>query len=323
MDGPPKRNVILDWLFGAPAAGDERHAVPVAGTRQETGGFQPFGYRFEVGSPLPPARVKAALRSRMKGWFDASPGARGWIVGPFMCLWLSAFDRRGPMLLAAIGRGDLGTRVSGRAGSDLNGLAAYALLLPVLAFSLYMMMATGEDSLQTVIIVSAVLLFSPLVFWWSHKDRRQADPLVRFVEEAVARADVLGSEEAVARAEAAGSTESTELAASRTLILTTSGADHRIAATREEIREALLACGDGDFVILSAADEIYIQTAFADGGYVLERRDGDAQAHFQAVRSDDQSATTFALEEVEEAFLAWAEDTPAPDWLVWEPVCLF
>ena len=309
MDGPAKRNVILDWLFGAPIVGDDRHTLSVVETRQEKGGFQPFGYRFEVRSPLPPAGVKAALRSRMKGWFDASPGARGWIVGPFMCLWLSALDRRGPLLLATVGHGDLGTRVTGRAGSDLNGLAAYTLLLPVLAFSLYMLIATGEDSLQTVIIVSAVLLTSPLVFWWSHKDRRQADPLVRFVEDAVARADV------------AGSTEPTELAASRTLTLTTSGVD-RVAATIEDIREALLACGDGDFVILSAAGEIYIQTALADGGYVLERRDGDAQVHFQAVRSDDPSATTFAFEEVEEAFLAWAEDTPTPDWLVWEPMRL-
>ena len=318
MDGPPKRNIILDWLFGAPVDGDDRH---VAGTRQGVGGFQPFGYRFEVRSPLPSARVKAAIRSRMKDWFDAVPGARGWIVGPFMCLWLRAFDRRGPMLLAKLGRGDFGTRVTGRAGSDLNGLAAYTLSLPMLAFSLYMLRATGEGSLQTVIIVSAILLLSPLVFWWSHKDRRQADPLVRFIEDAIARADAPGTDEAVTHAEAARPTESIEFAGSRTLILTTSGAD-RAAATREDIREALLACGHGDFVILSAAEEIYIQTAVADEGYVLERRDGDARAHFHAVRSDDPSATTFAFDEVEEAFLAWAEETPAPDWLVWEPVRL-
>src|SRR5690606_32689805 len=110
------------------------------------------------------------------------------IVGPFMCLWLSAFDRRGPMVLATVGRGDLGARVTGRAGSDLNGLAAYTLLMPVLAFCLYWIIAAGEYSLQTVIIISVVLLLSPVVLWGSHKDRHQADPLVRFVEEAVARA---------------------------------------------------------------------------------------------------------------------------------------
>ena len=75
--------------------------------------FEPIGYRFEVRSPRPPAEVKTGIRSRKKGWFDVKSGARGWIAGPFICLWFSAFDEAGPMLLGIISRDGAGTRVRG------------------------------------------------------------------------------------------------------------------------------------------------------------------------------------------------------------------
>ena len=309
MGDPAKRNVILDWLFGEPIPGEDRERPSVsrasAGAREASGAFQPFGYVFEVRSYLPPAQAKAVLRSRLKDWFDAKPGARGWIVGPFMCLWFSALDRTGPMLLATVGRDDLGTRIVGRAGSDLNGVAVFVALIPLLAFALYQMVAAGDYTLRAVIVIGGLILVSPVILWLGHLERRQAEPLVRFVQDAVARGERRGP------AASAGAT------ASGTMTLTAAGED-RLGPTGEDIHDALLAVGDGDFAILAVDAETYIQTAFGDGGYILERRDGGAWAHFQARRREGPSGVTFTFEEVREAFLAYAADAPPPGWLAWE-----
>jgi hypothetical protein len=97
--------------------------------------FEPFGYRFEIHSPLAPAEVKTAIRSRSKDWTDPKNGARGWVVGPFVCLWLNLANPNGPMLFGRFKRAEAGTTITGRAGSDLNGLLLYALLLPLLALA--------------------------------------------------------------------------------------------------------------------------------------------------------------------------------------------
>lgn len=302
------RNVILDWLFGAPIPGRDRGSGSVSGPSGDRG-FQPFGFRFEVRSYLPPAKLKAALRSRMKDWFDAKPGARGWIVGPFMCLWFSAFDRYGPMVLAMVKRDDLGTRVTGRAGSDLNGLALFAILMPLLAFALYQMVAAEDYTLRQVIILGGLILLSPLVFWWSHKDRRRAEPLVRFIRDTVARAE--------GRIPAASASSS----ALGALTLTAAGED-RLGPTAEEVHDALLAAGEGDFVILAAGPETYIQTASWNGGYILEMRDGNRESHFRATHYDKAPGHTFAFEEVRQAFLAYAAGSSSPSFLRWEPLRL-
>lgn len=313
MGDPAKRNVILNWLFGAPVPGENRDrpsasGIP-AGAREASEAFQPFGYAFEVRSRLPPAQAKAVLRSRLKDWFDTKPGARGWIVGPFMCLWFSALDRTGPMLLATVGRDDLGTRVAGRAGSDLNGVAVFVALMPLLAFALYQMVAAGDYTLGAVIVGGGLILLSPLILWLGHVERRRAEPLVRFVQDAVARAEGRGP------ARSAGAT------ASGAMTLTAAGED-RPGPTGEEIHDALLAVGDGDFAILAVDEDTYIQTAFRDGGYILERRDGSAGVHFQARRREGAGGMILTFEEVREAFLAYAADAPSPVWLVWERMIL-
>jgi hypothetical protein len=133
--------------------------------------FQPFGYRFEVKSPSLPSDVKTAIRSRKKGWFDPKNGARGWIIGPFICLWFSAFDRYGPMLFGRISRADVGTSIAGHAGSDLNGLALFTGLLPLTALLLYQMVSADDYTSNQLVVIGGLILLSPLVFWWSHKDR--------------------------------------------------------------------------------------------------------------------------------------------------------
>jgi hypothetical protein len=77
-------------------------------------------------------------------------------------------------------------------------------------------------------------------------------------------------------------------------------------------------------VILSSGPETYIQTASREGGYILERRDGDSHRHFHAVRRSaapieaSASNSIFTFEEVREAFMAYATEAPMPDFLRWE-----
>src|SRR3546814_6101180 len=97
---------------------------------------------------MSPSEVKIAIKSRKKGWFDAKNGARGWIVGPLICLWFSAFDQYGPMLFGVISSDAAGSRVRGRAGSDLNGVVMFSLLIPFMIFIVYKLISQGTASLD-------------------------------------------------------------------------------------------------------------------------------------------------------------------------------
>ena len=202
--------------------------------------------------------------------------------------------------------------ITGRAGSDLNGLAMFTLIIAALPLLLYKMVSAGDYNSKQLIIAGALILFSPLVFWWSHKDRRQAEPLVRFLR------DTLTVDGRELRA------KSSEAAISRALTLTVAGEDWIGPITPEAIHDVLLGVGEGDFVILALAPENYIQTAFRDGGYLLEKREGSKEKHFSArcrrvataARNDAKSVLTF--EEVREAFMAYACGGAMPPFITWE-----
>jgi hypothetical protein len=273
--------------------------------------FQPFGYKFEIKSPSRPDDVKAAIRSRKKGWFDPKSGARGWITGPFVCLWFSAFDQHGPMLFGLISEHGLGTRVRGRAGSDLNGVVMFSLLIPLMAFLTSEMISEGASVRQLLVFAVVFLVGGPLLYWSAHKDRREAEPLVRFVRDAVT----------ISGRSLRASSAAAKISESYTLIVDGNPA---ASATPEAIHDALLALGPGAFVILESGPETYIQTGFHDGGYIVEVREGDSRRHFQAVRPGGStteangSDSVFTFEEVREAFIAYATGAPMPDALVWE-----
>ena len=276
--------------------------------------YQPFGYRFDVRSPTQPSEVRAAIRSRKKQWFDPKDGARGWIVGPFICLWFSAFDRYGPMLFGRISLDGFETRITGRAGSDLNGLAMVCVLLPLMAWLFYQMLADGTSTTKQIIIIGGFTALPLLVFWTSHMFRRDAEPLVRFLGDAVTPSG---------RALRKKSDTST---ISKAFSLDVGGESREGSVTPDAIHDALLGIGAGDFVILASAPETYLQTAFRDGGYILERRDGDAQRHLRARRravpSARRSDAIFSFEEVRETFMAYASEAPMPPFVVWEPMQL-
>lgn len=278
--------------------------------------FQPFGYRFDIKSQSAPSDVKAIIRSHKKDWFDPKKGARGWIAGPFICLWSSAFDRHGPMLFGRISRDNRGTRISGRAGSDLNGLAMFTILISVLLLAFCQTVFDGNFAFNDIAIIGILIALSPLVFWMSHKDRRAADPLVRFL-----RDNATGAGRSLRK-------KSTNIRISRPLSIYINGENDKNPATTDSIYDTLLGTGAGDFVVLALDSENYIQTASQGGGYILEMREGDHQRHYRAARRGTTSALNgnsgyiFTFKEVLAAFMAYGSDAPMPGFVGWEPMQL-
>lgn len=274
--------------------------------------FQPFGYEFELFFAREPADVKAAIRARKKGWFNPTDGARGWIVGPFVCLWFSAFDRYGPMVFARISGDRSGTTIRGRAGSDLNGLLLMAVLWPLLAFFLFEIVSTGSAGSSQLLVLGVVVLLAPLTFWWAHKDRRQAEPLVRFLKDCLEprRKKARRPLRADDRAE---------------LGLSVNGETYPGPVTSDAVQDALLGVGAGDFLILKSSPETYIQIASSDGDhFVIEVRKGSANQHFKAVRKEAGTAPVgdpselFQFDEVLDALLAYRSGSPMPGVVGWE-----
>lgn len=276
--------------------------------------FQPFGYPFDISSPLSPSDLRKSIRFRSKDWFDMKDGARGWVAGPVVCLWFSAFDRHGPMLLGWISRNTWGTRIAGRAGSDLNGLLLLVALTPLMVFCLFMVASTGGSrSLEGAVFAGGFYaLICVIVLWAKHMFRREAEPLVRFLRDAATKSSPARQVQPTAGANFSG------------LVLTVSGKDRAGDVTPDTIHEALLGIGLDGFAVLASAPEIYLQTAWQDGGFIIEMRDGDEARHFRAARSDrpvgskDRSRLTFTFEEVLAVFIAYASGTPTPASVTWE-----
>ena len=148
--------------------------------------FKPLGYRIDIPTLLSEESVRAAIRSKKSGWLAAEGLPRGWVLGPFVCLWQSAFSRYGPMVLARITSDGFRTRIIGRAGSDLNGTIWCLLLAVLLVWLIWKMYETGQGNSQTYVVIGlAVGLGLPLTLWFNSKDRRDADPLVEFLADAV------------------------------------------------------------------------------------------------------------------------------------------
>jgi hypothetical protein len=227
-----------------------------------------------------------------------------------MCLWLSAFDRHGPMLFGRITRDNFGTRITGRAGSDLNGLALFLLLLPLLAFFLYEMILAGEATTKQIAIIGGLILFSPLMLWWSHKDRREAEPLLRFLQ------DVTNPSAVTRRARV----KSVQL--TKSFELDVSGEKVPPPVTGDTIYEALLATGIGDFIILAADKETYFQTLGKEAGLIIEKRDGSPDQHFRATRlggiPNDDKTYHFSFEETWEVIAAYVSSSAMPGFVAWE-----
>jgi len=272
--------------------------------------FQPLGYRFEVLSTMPLAEARASLRARRTGWFDPQSGPRGWIVGPVFCLWLSAFDQYGPMVFGIIGEQNRGTRVQGLAGSDLNGVLMFTLLIPLMAFIAFQLILEDAASLRQLLVIGAILLVGgPLMFWSAHKDRRQAEPLIDFVESALVKVR--------SRPKACSSSRSADRRDLRLIV----GKDEQSgsAVTVDAVCNAVEAIryDPHGLVVLQLDEQRYMQSAAKDGGFILEKREGASSRHFIAERSDS-TGRILSADEITAALLDYLGDRSATPGLRWE-----
>lgn len=275
--------------------------------------FRPFGDRFEVRSNLPLAEVKAAIRARKTGWFDPKTGARGWICGSFICLWLSAFDQHGPMVFGRIKRNNFGTLVTGRAGSDLNGIVMLVALMPLMTFLAYKGLEQGLKATGGLTMVAAFFAVGiPLAFWMAHKDRSEAQVLVRFLHNALA-----------SNASTTRKAYSQECYPKK-LKLNVNDAMQKSAASPATVAEALYGLGSDEFVILSATEQHFIQTLSLGECFKIEMFDGDQTWHFRAVRRGLHAAGTeagddlFSADETLEIFDAYGKGVAYPDGVTWQ-----
>jgi hypothetical protein len=217
------------------------------------------------------------------------------------------------MLFGVISGDGAGTRVRGRAGSDLNGVVAFSLLIPLMTLLTYQLIAEGSASPRQLLgIAAALLIGGPVVYWVAHKDRRRAEPLVRFLS------DSLTTSGRTLRRKSAAMTISQGFA------LNVGGEELAGPVKPASIHDALVGVGEGSFVVLESHPETYIQTASLNGGYIVEKRDGDSRAHFRAARRNGIPAAAeggkyiFEFEEVRDIFMAYATAAPMPNLVIWE-----
>lgn len=275
--------------------------------------FQPFGYRFEVTSTLTSAEVKTSIKSKKTNIFDAKNGARGWTVGPFICLWFSAFDRHGPMLFGLISANNFGTRVHGRAGSDLNGVAMFTLLIPLMGFLVFKMISLGQASGRQLLVLALVFLVGgPLIYWSAHKERKDAEPLVRFLRKALAQSANPSKSRVIVPTVHEGSR----------LLLNGDSLDGPV--THEAIENAFGRVGNRDFLVIESDAQNYFQTASRDGRYVIEIRKGGPDEHYRAIRKavggPAHSDDTFTYEEVSAAIASYVAGDSLPSFLQFQPM---
>lgn len=267
--------------------------------------FQPFGYPIDIQSPMPVADAKAAIRARKKRWLEKKNGPRGWIVGPVLCLWNSAFERDGPMLLATISSDGSGTRIRGVAGSDLNGVVLFVPLVALLGILLVTMIAAGTAPLRVVVVISlAICIGLPVTLWFAHKDRHKAMPLVRFLNDAVVPAARQLRK------------ETARIGLARRVTLHIDGERIKGRITAGAVYDALHRIGTGGFVVLQASPHAFIQAAKQGNSYIIEWCEEDRDLW----RASRDAPSEFSFEEVLAAFTAFGSGGTMPAGIAWIPV---
>lgn len=258
--------------------------------------FQPFGYPFEVRSSKNIAALKAALREKKKGWFDVKDGPRGWIIGPFLCLWNSAFQRFGPMVLAKISSDNGTSVIRGRAGSDLNGTLAMAAWVVILALIVSAAAREGQSIEQFAIAIGIMIFVVPFVLWMAHLDKREADTLVRFIQRTVS------SPSAAAMFSESG------IAQRPTATLSIDGDEQTELPTVSDLRAAIEALAVDQFLVLERAPEEYMQLLSRKDDYQLEKREGSRARHFQTHLSKGMGVDDASYDRSERAVITVMTD---------------
>ncbi|WP_299196243.1 hypothetical protein [uncultured Erythrobacter sp.] len=107
--------------------------------------------------------------------------------------------------------------------------------------------------------------------------------------------------------------------------------------TPEQIHNTIADLRFDEPAVLSRAEEIYIQTMLTQHGFLLEKREGDAAHHYEAVPNDGRARmitkppwwafwakTTsiyyFSSEEVIEAFQEYQKGNADPSFVTWNQI---
>ncbi len=249
-----------------------------------------------------PAAVRQAIRIKKSEWFEAKSSPRGWIVGPVLCLWMSAFDRHGPMVVGYIREEGFGSRIVGRAGADLNGMVMSLLLTLLMFWLTWKMYQHGQGTTGAYVVIAILFgLGLPLTLWINSKDREQADPLVRFISKSV------GERSASTNSVFRPALDATPIEGTVMII------DSEVIAkspSQSAVRETILDLAPDSFLIIEFGPETYMQTLRKYDRYVLEKRDGGSDQHFRANTELEADAVVDAMT----AYLHGKQPVPLTNW---------
>lgn len=196
--------------------------------------------------------------------------------------------------------------MSGRAGSDLNGTLWILLLTPFMAWVVFMAHREGQSSIQMFVTAGIVFgLGLPLTLWFNHKMRKDADPLVRFVERSVGAVTPQPRDAGPARSLSAVPVPDARMEVD--------GVRNDQAPSEEAVFAGLNALDTDGILILEFGKQHYMQTLREGNLFILERRDGSSKDHFRACEK-----LTFA--EVTDALCLYLRREHAIDETSWERV---
>lgn len=277
--------------------------------------FEPFGYRIDLSSPYSLTETQARLRAGLKPLLEPRSGARGWVLGPLFCLWFTALSRSGPMVFGIISQQGGQTRLSGRAGSDLNGIA-FMTLWACMAIAALLGVIRKENTGFDDPLLLAVILFGglPLLWWTAHRDRRQAEPIVCYMRDAVALSG------ASLRAQSRAVTVVPGLAVS------VGGQKLIDPVTPDLLHDLLIGVGPTSALKVETVTSAYLHVTFGGGDYAIAKAEAHQGPPLYAVHKSTEAARraisrdVFTFEEAREIVMSYASSAPDPAFLEWSAV---
>jgi hypothetical protein len=229
------------------------------------------------------------------------------------------------MLLARIAEEGFRSRIVGLAGPHDAVLLMPVWLITLIAWMSYELL-TGDAEAAAVLVVG---FFGALGLLGSYMLARFAvvdgEPLVRCLRDAVSAPDQ-GPRDAVSAPSRSRRARYTAITLSKAFTLDVDGEQQEGPATAEQIHDAIVGLGADGFAIVASGPETFIQTVHLEGGFAVEKREGDGKRHFEACRAAGfamaGSDNLFSAEEVIETFMAYVSGGPAPTFLTWKPMQL-
>lgn len=178
------------------------------------------------------------------------------------------------MIIGRIARDEFGSKITGRAGADLNGTLLLIFLLPLMLLLMLGMHQSGQGTARLYALVAIVFgIGLPFTVWFNFKARKEADPLVRFVRQTVG-----SSAGQVSKPSRGREFDSKPVAAAR---MNVDGIEVEHPPSETALNDALAGLEPGGFLILSFGPETYMQTALEYDRFILERREGNDFAHWR------------------------------------------